>query len=368
MPSGKKKRILFSPLDWGIGHASRSIFLIRQLTEAGFEVLLAADGPSFPLLKSVFPDLDIIRLPFYRIRYSQHIPAVWKIFFSLPSILKAIRREHKSTIEIVKKYGIDVIVSDNRYGVYHKDVASIIVIHQLKIRLPSGISFLEPVLFRWHMKFLSKFDRIWVPDFAGLPYLAGALSHPSNVPQPIRNKVRYGGIISRFMVPEYSKVYPVRKIFDVVVVLSGPEPQRSVLEKILIRKLRKRSWKVLIIRGIPWKKQGGSVYGNIQLVSHLPPNLFYTYLKKATYIISRAGYTSIMDLAVLGRSALLIPTPGQTEQEYLADYLAAGNYFVIMPQKNINIEKAFKQLEQTRPFPLREVKNFAEEIFQWSKE
>ena len=368
MSSGRKKRILFSPLDWGIGHASRSIFLIRQLVDAGFEVLPAADGPACSLLESVFPDLDIIRLPFYRIRYSQHIPAVWKIFLSLPSIVKAIGREHINTAGIVKKYGIDVIVSDNRYGVYHQDVTSIIVIHQLKIRLPSGISFLEPVLFRRHMKFLSKFDRIWVPDFAGEPSLAGALSHPANVPPNVRNKIRYGGIISRFMVPEYSRMYPVRKVFDVVVVLSGPEPQRSALEKILIRKLRKKCWKVLIIRGIPWKKQGGSVYGNIQLVSHLPPNLFYTYLKKASYIVSRAGYTSIMDLVVLGKPALLIPTPGQTEQEYLADHLAAENYFVAMPQNNIDIEKAFEQLKQTRLFPVREGKNFAKEIFQWLKE
>ena len=357
-----KKRILFSPLDWGIGHASRSILLIRQLIEAGYEVIIAADGAAYALLRSVFPEIKIIRLSFCKIRYSRHIPAIWKIFFSLPCILKGIKKEHKKTTEIVKEHAIDLIVSDNRYGVYHSTVPTILVIHQLQPRLPHRLSFLSTFLFRWYNKYLFKFDRLWIPDYEEGPTLAGELSHPSVMPKALKEKIHYAGIISRFMIPEYSKEYPVKKVFQVVVVLSGPEPQRTLLERILIGKLRKKRWQVLIIRGIPREKQSGTLYGNIHLVSHLPPDMFYSYLKKAEYIISRAGYSTIMDLAAIGKTALLIPTPGQTEQEYLAGYLAAGNYFVTMLQNDIHLEEAFERLKKVREFPIRKGKNLAEEI------
>ncbi len=355
MENKGKKRVLFGVLDWGIGHASRSILLIHQLKEAGYEVIAATGGGARALLASVFPEMKILRFPFCRIRYSRHIPAVWKIFFSLPCILRSIRAEHKQTAVVVREYGIDLIVSDNRYGVYHPAVPSYLVIHQLQPRLPRGLSFLSSFLFRRYIRYLSKFDRLWVPDYGDDPTLAGVLSHPSlPLPEKVKSSIVYAGVLSRFMIPAYSKEYPVKKDFEVVVVLSGPEPQRSLLEKILVRRLRKRPWKVLIIRGLPWKRQGGTVYGNIQLVSHLPPALFYTYLKRAKYIIARAGYTGIMDLVATGRSALLIPTPGQTEQEYLAERLASENYFVSMPQDDIDLEEAFALLEKTRPFPVRE--------------
>ncbi|MCD6201749.1 MAG: hypothetical protein J7K46_08075 [Bacteroidales bacterium] len=358
-----KTRILFSPLDWGIGHASRSILLIKQLIQAGYEVIAATDGASYALLRSSFPTMKIIRLPFCRVRYSRHLPAIWKVFFSLPCILKSIRKEHNITAGIVEELGINLIVSDNRYGVYHPAVPSFLLIHQLQPRLPRQLSFLTSLFFRLYSKRLIKFNRIWVPDFADDPTLAGTLSHPSaTMPESLKGKILYTGVLSRFMDPEYRKEYPVRKIFTVVVVLSGPEPQRSILEKILVRKLRKKPWQVLFIRGIPWKKQAKTVYGNIQLVSHLPPNLFYTYLKKAEYIISRAGYSTVMDLAAIGKSALLIPTPGQTEQEYLADHLAAGHYFVSMSQNDIRIQEAFEKLKKTRLFPIRQGKNPIEEI------
>ncbi len=361
-PNGKP-RILVSPLDWGIGHASRSILLIKQLTQAGYEVIAATDGASYALLRSSFPAMKMIRLPFCRVRYSRHLPAIWKIFLSLPCILRSIREEHNKTAAIVEEFAIDLIVSDSRYGVYHPAVPSFLIIHQLQPRLPRRFSFLASFLFRFYHRRLLKFNRLWVPDFADDPTLAGSLSHPSaTMPGSLKEKILYTGVLSRFMDPEYNSAYPVRKIFTVVVVLSGPEPQRSILEKILVRKLRKKPWQVLFIRGIPWKKQSQTVHGNIQLVSHLPPNLFYTYLKKAEFIISRAGYSTIMDLAAIGKSALLIPTPGQTEQEYLADHLAAGNYFVSMSQNDIRIQEAFEKLKKIRLFPMREGKNLLEEI------
>jgi hypothetical protein len=234
--------------------------------------------------------------------------------------------------------GYDLIISDHRYGVWHPQIRSELVIHQLWIRLPGYLRFLEPLLFRIHRKMLKPFDRIIVPDEAGEPNYAGLLSHPRHLPDGLRRKMEYRGIASRFLIAEYCREVPLNRIYDVVVVLSGPEPQRSVLERLLIRRLRGREWQVLVIRGLPWKKQGATVGGDIRLVSHLPPELFCAYLKKARYIIARAGYSSVMDLVALGRGAMLIPTPGQTEQEYLAEHLSEREGFVMMTQKEIREE------------------------------
>ena len=326
-------KVLYSPLDWGIGHASRSIWYIHRLRQQGLEVVLAADGGALALLRVTFPELAWVRLPFHRIRYARHLPAVWKIFFSLPSLLRAIRREHRRVLALTEGQGYDLIVSDHRYGVWHPQITSELVIHQLWFRLPRRLRFLEPRLFRLHLKKLLPFDRIIVPDEAGEPNYAGLLSHPPGMPEALGEKITYAGIFSRFLIPEYCREMPLNRIYDVVVILSGPEPQRSELEKILVRKLRRKEWQVLMVRGLPWKKQGATVGGNIRMVSHLPPDLFYNYLKKTRYIIARAGYSTIMDLTALQRRALLIPTPGQTEQEYLAEYLAGTGRFVTLSQK-----------------------------------
>ena len=328
-----KKRVLYSPLDWGLGHASRSILYIHRLREEGYEVVVAADGGALALLQGTFPGLVFVRLPFPRIRYSRHLPAAWKIFFSLPVLLRALRREHRQVLALAEDQRFDLIVSDHRYGVWHPQIPSELVIHQLWFRLPRRLRFLEPWLFRLHQKKLSPFSRIIVPDEAGEPNYAGLLSHPPAMPEVLAGKITYAGIFSRFLLPEYCREMPLNRFYEVVVILSGPEPQRSELEKILVRKLRRKEWQVLMVRGLPWKKQGATVGGNIRMVSHLPPDLFYNYLKKARYIIARAGYSTIMDLTALQRRALLIPTPGQTEQEYLAEYLAGTVRFVTLSQK-----------------------------------
>jgi len=357
-----KQRILFSPLDWGLGHASRSIFLIRQLVSKEYEVILACDGASYFLLESVFPELKIISLPFYSIRYSRYLPVVWKMFFSLPWIFLSICKEHKIIHDIVEQYAIDIIVSDHRYGLHHHAIKTVFITHQLYIRLPGKLSFLEPLLFRWNHRQIQRFDHIWVLDFEQEENLAGILSHPPYIPEILKNKIRYIGLSSRFLISEYQHKHKVNEHFDIVVVLSGPEPQRTILEKILISRLWKKAYSVLIIRGKPWKKQEETVFGNIQLVSHLCADLFYNYLKEARYIISRAGYSTIMDLVAIGKSGILIPTPGQTEQEYLADYLSAKNYFVSLRQDHVDLEEAFNRLEHVCLFSMKRDERLYEEV------
>jgi predicted glycosyltransferase len=349
MEAGKKKmKVLYSPLEWGMGHASRSIWYIHRLVAEGHEVVLAADGGVRVLLRTVFPSLAMVRLPFCRIRYSRYVPAGWKIFISLPCLWRAVRREHRQVRKIVEGQGYDLIISDHRYGVWHPQIPSELVIHQLWFRLPRRLRFLETYLFRLHLRHLRHFDRIVVPDERTAPGYAGLLSHPPVMPEELRKRVEYRGIFSRFLIPAYRREVRVNRIYDVVVVLSGPEPQRSVLEQLLIRRLRKSDWQVLIVRGLPWKRQGATIGSNLRLVSHLPPDRFYTYLKKARYIITRAGYSSVMDLLALGRSALLIPTPGQTEQEYLAEHLSRRGMFVMIRQEEARSAMLEARMEEIK--------------------
>jgi len=337
-----KLTLLYAPLNWGLGHASRGIYLIQTFLDAGHRVILAADGDAYFLLQSTFPDLELKRLPFYSVRYSGIFPIWLKMFFSLPGFFRSVRREHRLLKEIIREKKVDIIVSDNRYGLYHRKVYSIFITHQLFIRAPGPFRIFEPILFRWNRKRLKHFSEVWVPDFPGGDNLAGLLSHPLR--KKIR-KVRYIGPISRFMHPVFSGKEPVTVKYDVVVILSGPEPHRTVLERILIRKLRRTDYRVLMFRGILWKKEAKRIYDNIRLVTHLDSSLFYTYLTDARYVIARAGYTTIMDMVALQKPAILIPTPGQPEQEYLAAYLSPRNRFIFMHQDEIDLVQAFNKID-----------------------
>ena len=192
---------------------------------------------------------------------------------------------------------------------------------------------------------INHFDFCWVPDFPGEPNLGGRLSHP----EKISDKVRYIGPVSRFLPAEKSPPVHLAKTFDTVVILSGPEPQRSILEKTLIQKLRNTEYNVLIIRGIPWKKQGQTIFKKIQLVSHLPDELFLAYIQNAKYLICRPGYSSLMDLSILGLSAIIIPTPGQTEQEYLGEKMKEEGSFFCMEQDKIDLVSAFHKIKRFKP-------------------
>ncbi len=328
-------RVLYAPLSWGLGHATRSIFFIRRLLEEGHEVVVAADGEAYVLLREAFPRVRMVRMPSCRIRYSRSLPAVWKILFSWPCLWRSAKREHRQVLTMVGEERFDRIISDHRYGVWHPDVRSELVIHQLWFRLPRGWRWLEPWLFRLHRRWLRPFDVLLVPDRREEPVLAGILSHP---PQKYLRRlppVEYVGVMSRFLLPEYRREAVPAVPYDVLVLLSGPEPQRTVLERLLVRRLRHGPEKVLVVRGLPGRRQGGSAGQHVRLVAHLPPPLFYTYLRTTPLIIARAGYTTIMDLVAVNRTALLIPTPGQTEQEYLAEHLEQQGMFLTLSQKQL---------------------------------
>lgn len=332
-----QKRVLVAPLNWGLGHAARCVPIIRTLESLGVEVILASDGVALHLLQAEFPHLQAITLPSYRIRYfSQNM--VRNIARQLPRILYAIRAEKWHTERIVQEYNIHGIISDNRYGCFSKKAPGILLTHQLHLRIPQ-----KPLQWAANQVLsmaLAKFGEIWVPDTAEDPSLAGELSHPLRD----ANRTRYIGLLSRAQV----KPEPVGQEYDVAVVLSGPEPQRTYLEQILLEQAMAMPQKFIFVLGKTKAKHHHYAAENVEVVSYLTSNELNDVVAASGTVICRSGYSSLMDLAALGKPAILIPTPGQTEQEYLAEALSKQHFFVVQHQDAIDLKAALQQVQQTR--------------------
>lgn len=308
--------ILVCPLNWGLGHASRCVPLIREYLKNGNEVVIAADGATLAFLGSEFPELKYIILPSYKIRYSKGKTQVWAMLRSLPSIISGIVNEHFWLKKLLTTQNIDLVISDNRFGLWTNQAKCIYITHQLMVKMPKSLKWLEKPIWRFHRFFISKYYECLIPDFEGIENLSGDLSHKYPLPQ----NARFIGPLSRFTGIEIDKP---QKSFDTVAIISGPEPQRTLFEKQIFSKYEKSNHKILIICGSPQNKTLAIYKGNITMVPHLPDNELTAYLIAAKKIISRSGYSTIMDLYALNclEKAEFIPTPGQTEQEYLYEYL-----------------------------------------------
>ena len=317
-----KQRILVCPLDWGLGHASRCIPLIYDFLNQGHEVLLAGSGASAQLLQQEFPTLTFIPFESFTLRYSAGSSQIGAVLRAFPRLLKRIKTEHKELASIVKSYAITQVVSDNRFGCYCKEVKSIYITHQLWVKLPSPFGFLEPLVASWHRGIIEKYDACWVPDYEEAEKsLAGELSHPKVMP----NNVTYIGPLSRFDRPEKQGELSTLT----VAVLSGIEPQRSIFEQYLLDTLQiEPSDKVILVQGLPQKGVQPFTVGKVTVYPSLPSAQLQVLLQQASRIICRSGYSSVMDLAILGKlsATTFIPTPGQPEQEYLAGYLRAKKF------------------------------------------
>ena len=308
-----KLRILVAPMDWGLGHATRCIPLVHYLLQQGTEVWLAGEGRIEALLRNEFPDLPFVHLPGYNIEYGR---SKWdllgKMALQIPKILGRIEKENEWLQEAVAQHGFDVVISDNRFGLYHEDTYSVYMTHQLLIKAPFG-SFGEGVMQRLNYDFIEQFDECWVPDLPGVPSLAGGLSHPAKMPDL---PVSYIGPLSRF-----SRSPGPAEPKHLLVVLTGPEPQRSILEELLLEQLKQYAGPVLVVRGLPGNGEESITVENLTIVNHLSAAALQQAMEEASIVISRCGYSTVMDLVALGKPSILVPTPGQTEQEYLATHL-----------------------------------------------
>jgi uncharacterized protein (TIGR00661 family) len=324
------KRILISPLDWGLGHATRCIPVIQKLQAAGAEVVLGGSGRSLSLLRFEFPELEHILLEGYDIRYPLKGGMAWNMLRSVPRILKGIKNEHKEVQQIVKDRKIDLIISDNRYGLYSPLVPSIFITHQVFIKAPFGQGLLHLI----NNNYINRFTECWIPDREGKENLSGDLSHSGALP----SNAYFVGPLSRFQKP----ANPQEKGYDIVFLFSGPEPQRTALEELILNQCASLDLKMLLLRGTPEEKEEGQK-GNIRILPNIGYRELESILSDAGMVVSRSGYSTIMDMAVLGKKCIFIPTPGQTEQEYLASYHARLGHCLVQNQSKMNIPLALEQ-------------------------
>ena len=322
-----KKRILVAPLDWGIGHSTRCIPVINALISNNYEVILAADSRPLHLLSSEFPQLEMIRFEGYNIKYPKYLSMSLSMFFQIPKLLWNIKKENSALDEIIKEYRIDGIISDNRFGLYSTKVPCVFITHQLEIQTPYFVDSIR----NFNYQYINRFNACWLMDDEKIN-LAGNLSKPDSLP----NNTHYIGIQSRFEKQKRKKKY------DFLAIVSGPEPQRTILEKGLIKALKDRKEKSLIVLGKPELNTNNQI-GNLAIKSHLDAKDLNTAIIQSELIICRSGYSTIMDLAKLGRKAIFIPTPGQTEQEYLAHNFKDLGTCYTQKQSDFNFEIAVEE-------------------------
>lgn len=300
------KRVLIAPLHWGLGHASRCVPLIRAQLNLGNEVIIAATGGPKALLQQYFPDCEYVEIPFMKITYPADGNMVRHFARNSLPLINSIYREHRWLQHFVRKEKIDLVISDSRFGLWTRKAECVFVSHQVEIKSPVFQGLIN-TLNRWVM---NRYDEVWIPDTKEKPGLAGKLSHPRNMPK----RYRYIGALSRF---ERPKVKTLEKAWDAVAIVSGPEPQRSLFEADIVRQFVESGEALLLLRGRPHEPENKKI-GNIRIVNHLNDEDLCDALSKTKRVIARSGYSTIMDLHVLGMQAELHPTPGQTEQEYLA--------------------------------------------------
>jgi len=347
------------PLDWGLGHASRMIPVVRMLMKKGYKIKLAGSGKSLALLSCNFPGLPFISMPSAEIRYSESKSQLWCIISQLPALLLSIVKEHRLICKLVRENSVDLIVSDNRYGLYCKNTYTVLVTHQLSPVLPYPVKFLEYPVHVIIKHFIRKFNACWVPDAKGRDNnLSGILSHRYSIP----SNVHYIGILSRFLglniaIPNKSLLN-----FEIVAVISGPNPQAEIFMQKIIQNSEVLKRKTLIIGGLN-KYRNQDVFHHVTIISHLPTNQFFYVLINAKLIICRSGYSGIMDLICLGKNALLVPTPGQTEQEYLAKSLAEKYSFFYCRQDKLNYAIIEKVLNSMKNKPVYFRNTFNSDLF-----
>ena len=303
-----EKNILVAPLNWGLGHATRCIPIIKALEQNGFTPILASDGIALAMLRKEFPQLRALELPSYEIEYAKNgANFKWKMLGNVPKMIEAILAEKKIVKKWVKEYDLTGIISDNRLGVFSKKVQSVFMTHQLNV-LTGNTTWISS---KMHQFIIKKYDECWVPDMESKPNLTGKLGH---LKKPDL-KIRYIGPLSRLHKRNMPKKY------DLMVILSGPEPQRGILEDQLRNELTQYKGDVVFICGKVEAAQRKEQTGNITFYNFMTTDQLEIAFNESGKVLCRSGYTTVMDLAKLGKKAFFIPTPGQYEQEYLAKKL-----------------------------------------------
>jgi len=331
MNNSSPKRILVAPLDWGLGHATRCIPIIRELIRRKAEIFIASSGHALILLRQEFPDLIFFELPAYRMHYSKRLPFSVNLFLQAPKFFKAEKLEHDQITKVVEEHKVDLIISDSRVGCWSNSVPSVFITHQVNLQMPLLLKWLSPAVNRLNHRWINRFTHCWIPDELENP-ISGKLSSTQSI------NARFIGILSRF-----KQLAGIEKKYNLLVLLSGPEPQRTVLEEILLKQLMNFSSNVFFVRGLPGENHLAQHNNrNVSFANHLPSDELNNIIEESELIICRSGYSTVMDMARLAKKVIFIPTPGQTEQEYLAEELMKRKIAFCVNQDSFNLMQALK--------------------------
>lgn len=394
-------KVLVAPLDWGLGHATRCVPVVREFLRAGAEVELAVVKANANFFREVFPELRQRLAPSYNIVYPKHgyNMALWLLKNSV-HLNAVMRYEHHFAEEMVKRHCYDVLFSDNRFAFYSKNALSIYMTHQRRIAFPRAFAAFERIGVMWHANIMRKFDEVWVPDLEIYPGYAGSLSHSGATPGD--KPMRFVGTLSRFSemanvgnalgnapapvdlerevdlmsVSEFmahsanvewnaapekrtsgNHSFEMRANYKIVAVVSGVEPARTQFEQQLREALLQIPGQHMMILGKPSAEQKTWTEGNIEFHTHLATNDFADAVKRADFVVSRGGYSTVMDMAELGAKCIFVPTPGQFEQIVLAHDLSKAGYAVEIPADELSAETLTRAFEKSVKMPKVEKQN-----------
>ncbi len=317
--------------------------LIRKFLSVGFKVIIAAGGDQKILMQSVFPQLEFVEIKGYSIRYgSTKWKTLLKIFFQIPKILIAINSEKKWLKRFVNEKHLDVIVSDNRFGLHHKSIVSVFVTHQLGIKTSLG-KFADKIAQQINYHFINQFDYCWVPDCSNDIHLAGELSHPAAKPAI---PVLYTGLLSAIQKEPLSVTNPL------LLLLYGTEPQRTIFEHLLFQQLYQLAQPAILVRGLPSSTTTIPAREGLTVYNYLSGRQLQQVINASAIIVCRAGYSTLMDVLPLGKRCIVVPTPGQAEQEYLAHWLSMQGYVCACPQQDLQLPAL---LDKAAQLPVPEI-------------
>ena len=334
----EKPKILVAPLDWGLGHITRCIPIVNELIKQGWEVWLAGNKRGLAIIRKEFPQLSTVYLEGYNVIYHPSKKGfTWKIIKQLPGILSSIKAENQWLKRILKEQQFDAVISDNRFGLYNSSVYSIFITHQLHIKSGLG-KWVDSIIEKINYRYINKFKECWIPDFEGVMNMSGQLSHGGTVPE----NTQYTGILSRF------KKIATYKKYDLLIILSGPEPGRSNWEKKILGELTVYGGRACLVRGLPESDEAVTDAVNTEIFNHLSSEELNLAIEQSEWVICRSGYTSVMDLVKLQHKAILVPTPGQPEQEYLGSYLHQKKLFYSVPENEFSVKQS---IEKATDFP-----------------
>ena len=342
MKDNDQKNILICPLAWGTGHATRVQVVAWELKRRGHKIIIAAPPSLHKTFDTrVYDKMVSIWSP--TVSYSKFLPPYLAVLLQLPVMLTAFFSDRLSLPRLIRNYGIDLVISDNRFGMWSHKVYSVYITHQLRVAVPRAFTFVGPLVSAIHRSVARRYNECWIPDLPGLDNLSGMLSHDCRLPPA----TRYTGILSRFSKQTDPSLFPVDRenvqgsgflsSQYTLALLSGPEPQRRIFENLIISLKDRLPGSLVIVAGKPGDDKENKDDALLRY-PWLDGLSLYMLMKNARLIICRPGYSTMMDLFTLGRTALLVPTPGQPEQEYLADYLSGKYGFNTIKQKQLKGE------------------------------